>query len=571
MANWLDKYEQGGLVLKKKTKDNYGKKANPNDVKASVGPDFVGLGYNTKGRDYSPAWGGQFQMGGVLGKRFLQPNDSKLPKGWNSKEKGYSTEYSTTIGKDGEYYLVPGFKQGKLVSDPEREFNKTGELLGGPFKTIQSAQDFADRRHKYVEQGKPVPSPLKTYDEFAMGGSMPGAVGFMYARTQNPAPSNGKYAKKTKASAQNGQEMKFYQEGLDFKPKTISKNGSVIKDDRGQLAYPGEITQIGSNEITMKGVDYPVLGISDTGDTKMMKPGKDYKFDGNMVTEYPLAQDGENINKKLKKEAEEKLERLKKPKATISQYTPKKGEQAKFDKQKLERIAEESKPLNRFARSKAAGNLEDAAMFAAEIMTLGEAAALTKPALKAAAKYATEKTALKNAHNLNPYRFKPNPTKYYRQAGKAAYDDAVKESKMYAKGQKELLERNSNINYTNEYNASIAADEAGKFHLTKPASAPFVQKGKLFYPINRKPTGTGYKGTRFADAEYLFEGSLPDEAVLPRYQEKYLSSLEQSGGVGVVRPEFNDLDNFKIYKRHWLKGYKEVPKKEEGGWLNKYK
>lgn len=64
-----------------------------------------------------------------------------------------------------------------------------------------------------------------------MGGALPGSVGFMYARTQDPAPSNGKYAKKTKASAQ---------------------NGSVIKDDRGQWAYPGEITEIGSNDITMQ-------------------------------------------------------------------------------------------------------------------------------------------------------------------------------------------------------------------------------------------------------------------------------------------------------------------------------
>jgi hypothetical protein len=68
----------------------------------------------------------------------------------------------------------------------------------------------------------------------AMGGSIggatqgiPGATGFMYARTGS-IPSNGKYAKKTKASAQNGAEMKFYQEGLDFKPKSISKNGSEL-------------------------------------------------------------------------------------------------------------------------------------------------------------------------------------------------------------------------------------------------------------------------------------------------------------------------------------------------------
>jgi len=66
----------------------------------------------------------------------------------------------------------------------------------------------------------------------------------------------------------------------------------VIEDDRGQWAYPGEVTKINSNNITMKGVNYPVLGVSDTGDKKMMQPGKDYKFDGNSVTEYPMAQNG---------------------------------------------------------------------------------------------------------------------------------------------------------------------------------------------------------------------------------------------------------------------------------------
>ena len=453
MANWLDKYEQGGMVLKKKTKDNYGKRENPNDVKASVGPDFVGLGYNTKGRDYSPAWGGQF----------------------------------------------------------------------------------------------------------AMGGSLPGAVGFTYARTQDPAPSNGKYAKKTKASAQ---------------------NGSVIKDDRGQWAYPGEVTEIGSNNITMQGVDYPVLGVSDTGDTQMMQPNQDYKFDGEKVTEYPMMQeggwldkyqDGGNINKKLKEEAEEFLARQIANRTTMSQYTPKKGEAERLEKEKAQRREENAGPLSRLAsnpNAEAFGrNIPDAALFALDVMTLGEASlalkTIAKPALKAAAKYATEKTALKNAYKLNPYAFKPDPTKYYRQVGKSAYDDAIIEGKMYSKGQKDLLERNPDINYLNEYNASISADQAGKFNLAKPANAPFVQKGNLFYPINRKPTGTGYKGTKFADAEYLFEGALPDQAVLPRYQEKYLSSLNQSGGAGVVRPEYNDLNNFKTYQRDWLQGYKEVPKKEE--------
>jgi hypothetical protein len=43
--------------------------------------------------------------------------------------------------------------------------------------------------------------------------------------------------------AENGREMSYYQHGLDWKPKTISKDGSIIKDDRGQWAHPGKITQ----------------------------------------------------------------------------------------------------------------------------------------------------------------------------------------------------------------------------------------------------------------------------------------------------------------------------------------
>jgi hypothetical protein len=95
--------------------------------------------------------------------------------------------------------------------------------------------------------------------------------------------------------AQNGAEMKFYQEGLDFKPKTISRNGSVIKDDMGQWAHPGEITEIDSNQITMQGVPYPVLGISNTGDTQMMYPDEEYEFIGDSVTEIPMMQKGGNV------------------------------------------------------------------------------------------------------------------------------------------------------------------------------------------------------------------------------------------------------------------------------------
>jgi hypothetical protein len=86
----------------------------------------------------------------------------------------------------------------------------------------------------------------------------------------------------------------------------MNKYGGIIKDDRGQWDHPGEITEIGSNQITMQGVPYPVLGISDTGDTQMMYPEEEYEFDGEKVTEYPIAQGGIEAFKKqpfkLKKE-----------------------------------------------------------------------------------------------------------------------------------------------------------------------------------------------------------------------------------------------------------------------------
>jgi hypothetical protein len=78
----------------------------------------------------------------------------------------------------------------------------------------------------------------------------------------------------------------------------LSSPNNVIEDNRGQWAHPGKVTKINSNQITMKGVNYPVLGVSDSGDTQMMQPGKEYNFKGKTVTEYPQKfQLGGNNNK----------------------------------------------------------------------------------------------------------------------------------------------------------------------------------------------------------------------------------------------------------------------------------
>jgi len=51
--------------------------------------------------------------------------------------------------------------------------------------------------------------------------------------------------------------------------------------DRPYNVIPG-------GEITMKNVDFPVLGIDNKGNSKVMKPGKDYSYPGNTVLEIPM-------------------------------------------------------------------------------------------------------------------------------------------------------------------------------------------------------------------------------------------------------------------------------------------
>lgn len=84
----------------------------------------------------------------------------------------------------------------------------------------------------------------------------------------------------------------MFQNVSSFVDNPIMQKGGIIENDFGQWAFPGSITKINSNVITMKDVNYPVLGVSDTGDTKLMMPNKDYNFKGNTVTEYPQVSEG---------------------------------------------------------------------------------------------------------------------------------------------------------------------------------------------------------------------------------------------------------------------------------------
>jgi hypothetical protein len=111
---------------------------------------------------------------------------------------------------------------------------------------------------------------------------------------------------------QNGGEMKFYQEGLDWKPKSM-QDGGIVEDDMGYWNPDnrGKPVRINSNFITMEGVYEPLLGIDDTGDTKLMLPGENYKFKGEKVTEYPLMQKGGRVGiNQLDAQPKKKLNQL---------------------------------------------------------------------------------------------------------------------------------------------------------------------------------------------------------------------------------------------------------------------
>ncbi|NBP14455.1 hypothetical protein EBU95_08660, partial [bacterium] len=73
----------------------------------------------------------------------------------------------------------------------------------------------------------------------------------------------------------------------------VSKTGYKRTSDDNEEP----ILIVPSNQITMKGVEFPVFGTDDTGYSQMMYPDMDYSFLGNYVYELPIKQEGGWLNK----------------------------------------------------------------------------------------------------------------------------------------------------------------------------------------------------------------------------------------------------------------------------------
>jgi hypothetical protein len=314
-----------------------------------------------------------------------------------------------------------------------------------------------------------------------------------------------------------------------------------------------------------------------------MYPGKDYKFDGNMVTEYPMAQNGDW----LKKYATEPMRQ-----DATRNVIPRKM----TDKERLEAVATsdqaQKKALNtakeviaeRQKNKATKGDLntpgswkieEKARLFPSSVGgagemfdeyinpatyvgvladALGESVAARDPkgialslalsagagamgldplgsALKVPGKVAQSMKSglLSNAYKLNPKAFKPTEGMMYRGIGKEGMEDAL---------QSGLLRAKQNVTPTS----------IGNFNTTR-------QFSKAYY------------SPRFDIADQYGQGYI---AEVPRGASDWGKRYGKKEWSQIAQRDI-PITEGKVLQKDWLKRYKEVSKKEDGGWLNKYK
>lgn len=338
-------YYLSGLQALSDLTDNFGlekkpeKKQNGGEVEYKELPEIVVVGKNNKSikkrEDFEPWWNwGSIQAAGgerrqqtygnlgdlyayyagqplkhnVLEHSQYKPTNSKNPK----------ADYISINDSKFKQEIIDNynrvFNEKKLLRD-EKQVNDNTYSVSGYTRPIKEQMKKNKAGELYYEKGKDHVSNaighyflsrgkdnkgdyISYYDVFdAHTGPDGGGVGETLGLTKPFELYDRIYLdpKTGKPKFQNGGEMSFYQNGLDWTPRNISKQGSKIKKDDNGYWNPenwGKPVEIGSNNITMQGVYEPLIGVSDEGDVQYMEPEQDYKFKGKKVTEYPVAQKG---------------------------------------------------------------------------------------------------------------------------------------------------------------------------------------------------------------------------------------------------------------------------------------
>jgi hypothetical protein len=346
----------------------------------------------------------------------------------------------------------------------------------------------------------------------------------------------------------------------------------------GQWAHPGEITKINSNQITMQGVDYPVLGISDTGDTKMMKPGKDYKFKGKSVTEIPMMQGGGKVIKvkqpngsfKTYNTNSEEYRKLydsgnlmnydkstdtyfAKPldEVVITGQAPEKG----FWEQSIDSYLNKNKDTGFFGALGSVatyplGLAQQAMMYGLtdKVQDPDKALGITNPYLgflvnaiadptnffgigladdalrltSRASKFLTEETALRNASKINPWAYQYNLPKdvMYRGIGEAGMKDAIESG---------MFRANPNVEVVNFPGSNLRASK---------------QFNKAYY------------SPKFNIADEYGQGYI---AEVPKSASDWAQRYKGKNDWSQIAKTDIPTSEGRILQKDWLQGYKVVP------------
>ena len=421
--------------MKNKTQQTTGWLDNFNDSKISLPPGFVGEGTFNGPQWKSPAWGGQFQMGGNV----------------------YPVNY------------VP-------------------EAQGGM--------------------------------------SLPGAIGSMYARIG--APSKGPRRNQTDvtdASAQNGKEMQYYQNGLDWKPKSISKNGAWL--DGYDVAQGGtnlpSVRDLITDTINRKIQAHKGKGketvVTKKDNTKTVTPKEIKKLTGKQQNELAQRQSEEQANKDWVQGSME--EAYKSPLMSPGYFTP-------------EGVAIGAlQGATKLGPDLYEGNYKAAAIDA--LTTLPITGKYISQGVTAAGKaLGTEEGLLSNAYKYNPWAFKPNPESYYRGIGKTGLDDALESRYLRANNNKLYGE---DVYMTPEFNMA-----KGQYSRNQPYSV----------------------GDRWGD-DWKMVKPTDSKSYIAEIPKNKLTNPEVKGKLVTINKGPLPIDDVKLYKQDWLQGYKEVPKQEDGG------
>lgn len=319
-------------------------------------------GLTDKGFNYNGAWGGQFQMGGnvlpgAMGNMYARhgapsegkyakktmpsaaegydvlpdPTDperkyklsavvasakdilnpllrKKNPKAYDEWEKGRVEAIRKGVPAVEEYYQKNPLQQFLTPSEVKSALSQQRKGLYedyvGALKDLREYEEISPFQRASLVGQKEEEQPIESLNYGFRFATQPVNISRIVENKPEESfsysynPKTGEYTK-LPSMAGGGKMMSYYQAGLDFQPKTISKKGSKIKKDNAGYWNPenwGEPVKIDSNFITMDGVYEPLLGVSDTGDAQMMYPGEDYVFDGESVTEYPMARNGVGVN-----------------------------------------------------------------------------------------------------------------------------------------------------------------------------------------------------------------------------------------------------------------------------------